>query len=798
MTEDRILHVPGWGQLWRILFACWLFLCLLLCIGLVRIAQQGLNFETDLQALLPPSDSSDLAEQAGQALFDIGGDKILLVLGSPQRNNTVLAANWLHQQLQQSELLQAETAAERSQQSSKLLDLYREHRFSLLSSVQRAQLLQGEAPTLAEQAQRDLYRPGNWGNWLTPAEDPLNLLPGLALALQQLPPEVELAGDYLLLRSPEQPDLSYALLVATTGRTTFDLKGQRMLVHKLDDLESQLQQRYPDVSVLRSGIVFHAAAAASQARHEISLIGGGSAIGIVLLFALTFARLQPLLLSLASVVFGSLVALCVCHFLFASLHLLTLVFGASLTGVAVDYSLHYFARFYGPGSTSAAASLRQVFPGILLALITSVIGYASLAQAPLPGLRQIATFSVAGLVGAWLFVVAVYPWLASPRQRTYPSGLLVLAQLPWRCWARVDRSKSFMLAAWLGLVALALCHQKLISTDDVRALYQPDPALQQQDQQVQALAPGVSANQFLLLRAESSEALLQLDEQFQAELENLRRNGVIDSWNSISQSLPSAARQRQNYDLLEQEVYGDSGVAWPLMSAIGFGAEATNKLKTQFASSAGDWLLPETWLPVANPEQQMLWLQPEQGSASMVTLSGVRELEPLHAAAQRWQDVVFVDRVAQLSGLLNAQRDWAGRLLLLAYGSVMVLLALRYRSPWAALLVLIPLLASLLSLSVLALAAIPVSLFHVFALFLVLGLGMDYSIFAFEARPENSDYQLAILLSAVTSSLSFGLLALSNTPMVQAFGITVLLGSVGNLLLVPLVRLLPAQWEWQR
>ena len=791
MTGDRILQAPGWVQLWRILFACWLLLCLLLCIGLVKIYQQGLNFETDLQALLPQSDSSDLAQQAGQALFDMGGDNIMLVLGSPQRNKTLMAADWLHQQLQQSELLQAATAADRSQQSSKLLELYREHRFSLLSSLQRAQLQQGEAPELAEQAQRDLYLPGSWGNWLTPAEDPLNLLPGLMLALQQIPQEVELAGDYLLLRSPEQPDWSYALLLAKTGHTTFDLNGQRMLVQKLDVLENQLRQHHPDVSLLRSGIVFHAAAAASQARHEISLIGGGSAIGIILLFALTFARLQPLLLSLASVLFGTLVALCVCHFLFGSLHLLTLVFGASLIGVAIDYSLHYFARLYGSGSGSAEASLRWIFPGILLALVTSVIGYASLAQAPLPGLRQIATFSVAGLVGAWLFVVAIYPWLASPGQRTYPFVLLYLAQLPWHCWARINRSKSFMLASCLGLVALVVCQQKLLSADNVRALYQPDAALQQQDQQVQALAPGFSANQFLLLRAESSEALLQLDEQFQTELENLRRNGVIDSWNSISHSLPSAARQRQDYDLLEQKVYGDSGVAWPLMSAIGFEAEATNKLKTQFASSAGNWLLPESWLAAAGPEQRLLWLHPEQGKASMVTLNGVRELEPLHAAAQRWQGVVFVDRVAQLSGLLNAQRDWAGRLLLLAYATVMLLLALRYRSPWAALLVVIPLLASILSLSVLALAAVPVSLFHVFALFLVLGLGMDYSIFAFEATPENSDYQLAILLSAVTSSLSFGLLALSNTPMVQAFGITVLLGSIGNLLLVPLVRLLP-------
>ncbi len=72
---------------------------------------------------------------------------------------------------------------------------------------------------------------------------------------------------------------------------------------------------------------------------------------------------------------------------------------------------------------------------------------------------------------------------------------------------------------------------------------------------------------------------------------------------------------------------------------------------------------------------------------------------------------------------------------------------------------------------------------------------MDYSIFAREAAPGDKDCRLAILLSALTSCLSFGLLSLSSTPMVQAFGITVLLGSLLNLLLVPLVDLLLERTE---
>ena len=72
------------------------------------------------------------------------------------------------------------------------------------------------------------------------------------------------------------------------------------------------------------------------------------------------------------------------------------------------------------------------------------------------------------------------------------------------------------------------------------------------------------------------------------------------------------------------------------------------------------------------------------------------------------------------------------------------------------------------------------NVFHVMALFLVLGLGMDYIIFAREMADKPDTTQQAILLSAVTSLLSFGLLAFSDMPVVQAFGSIILIGNTIN------------------
>ena len=87
------------------------------------------------------------------------------------------------------------------------------------------------------------------------------------------------------------------------------------------------------------------------------------------------------------------------------------------------------------------------------------------------------------------------------------------------------------------------------------------------------------------------------------------------------------------------------------------------------------------------------------------------------------------------------------------------------------------LLAGGLALAATALAGQPWQLFHVLALLLLLGVGVDYGIFLL-AQPSRRDLRgfVSITLAAASTWLSFGLLALSGTPALRAFGFTLGLG----------------------
>lgn len=135
--------------------------------------------------------------------------------------------------------------------------------------------------------------------------------------------------------------------------------------------------------------------------------------------------------------------------------------------------------------------------------------------------------------------------------------------------------------------------------------------------------------------------------------------------------------------------------------------------------------------------------------------------------------------------MLARYRQYMGWVVLGAYLVVFAILYLRYRGKaWQ---VMAPsALTSIATVAILGYCGQPLQMFHVLALMLLLGVGIDYGIFMQEnAERRDSTPWLAVGLSAVSTILSFGLLALSRTPALHAFGITMLTGIALAWLLVP-------------
>ncbi|MCL1487440.1 MAG: hypothetical protein MH186_05725 [Marinobacter sp.] len=130
--------------------------------------------------------------------------------------------------------------------------------------------------------------------------------------------------------------------------------------------------------------------------------------------------------------------------------------------------------------------------------------------------------------------------------------------------------------------------------------------------------------------------------------------------------------------------------------------------------------------------------------------------------------------MGRTSALLGGYRVTVSLWMALAYSLVMLVLIMRYGRHWWRV-ILPPALATVMTLGLLAVFGQPLNLFNLLAALLILGIGLDIGIFVRESNGELPAWE-AVTLSAITSLLAFGLLALSETPVLHHFGMTVLPG----------------------
>lgn len=762
------------------LFACLAF-CICLTLFFLRTLP-SLRIETDLIALLPSNQTQQNLQAVEERMTAANEDQFILAITHQNEDTLVQAANNIKQKLAASPIVDVLEPAG-SMGADQDTDILRQHRFHLLSPPQRDRLNTNTPEQLYQDAQRKLYSLTS-GLTLTQIEsDPLGLFDEWLLGFSAPNSNIQF-DDHFMIVETEEGDLFYLLQGKLTS-TSLSLDTQTEFAELIKGIEADLFNLHSEPpNLFKSGVIFHAMSAANAAKKEVALISGVSVISIIALMLIVFRSLKPLLFAVTAIGAGCFVAFTLVHFVFGQIHLITLVFGASLIGVAVDYCFHYFTHA-NQESTNNLSTLNTLFPGLSLSLTTSLVGYGCLFFSTMPGLQQIALFSVVGLASSWLFVVCVFPFFKFNSSQSV---------LPLQGGAQLSAHFSNTLSSptkilCLGLVLTATviaASQWLRFEDEPRALYKPDEELVANDQTVQSLLPNFSPTQFLAVMGDSSESVLQNEETITTKLNTLIDEQAISRYLMTSQFVPSEQKQTENYDLQASVIYGTDNIAERFQRELGISEETIAQLHNDFAESAANYVKPTDLLE--SDLLQRVWMGNINNQyVSLILLENIQNPSALESLSQEFENLYFIDRVKAIETSLSSQRQQAMLFLLIAYITISAVLLLRYRQFQAILVILIPFSASAVAISLLIATGAGITLFHVFALFLVLGLGLDYGIFLKETGNTNGPTLLAILLSTITTCLGFGMLAFSSTPMVSAFGIVMIAGGLSNGLLSPFI-----------
>ena len=480
-------------------------------------------------------------------------------------------------------------------------------------------------------------------------------------------------------------------------------------IKTLVDLQDEISN--DDVKIYLTGTPVHSYYASSRSMLEVNIICVLSFLFIIGICYFYFGNLKllfPIALGLGA---GILSGYLVCSIVFSSIHVLTFVFSTTLIGICIDYMLHYFIE----------KDLDNILKSLTVSMLTTVSAFAVLLFSGVELLKQISIFTMTGLFTVYSAVVLFCPFVKIETSRKNISF-----QIP-------DKIKKIFVIFVILVSVVGMFFLKF--NDDIRNLYVPSKKLMGAEKLFASVTGGNRKISFAVVSGQNIQDILEKEEI-------ISRNLNSNDYQALSKFVPSIKQQKMNFEL-RKSLY---------KSKLNAYAEFLSpKEKQQLLSErqGNDFL---EYMPVfsefllSDNRSLMVLYDPK-----IITDSGAE----------------YVDVTRDITQKIRNCRISCVRMLLPIFVILFALLALIYKPKTAIKITMPSVFAALFAISLVSITGQEINLFHILAIFLIVGFGLDYSVFRASGIKSSSD---AVLLSCLTSVFSFLLLAFTGFKLISSLG----------------------------
>ncbi len=754
--------------------------------GLGAWAVPRLRVETEITDFLPRAESRPLAELSEALTRSDLNRTVTLTIEGPDADTAAEAARELGERLRNRSIFAWVRWGPDEDLDRAFYEAYFPHRLTLFEDTSPARFTVDALRQRVRRLRRELAGPtGAFLRRIAP-EDPWLLFLEHIERLRAQQGELRIhRGTFVT-----GPGDRFGVLLAASRASPFDGAASRRLEEAIEEEFAAVNAEHGGSLELEQASVHRLALRSEEAiRKDVERVSIAGTVGVILLLLLLFRSPQYLALAALPLGGGMVAAIAAVSLSGGTIHGLTLAFGATLIGVAMDYVAHLLSHDHlaRPPGGDAEATARRLWPGLALGAATTVAGLLGLAWTSFPGIRQMALFTSVGVTAALAITRWVLPPLLpkQPRTTALQRALASRAQRALAVLA-TRRRQLWVLPAAGVLVALTGVPQ-LRWQDDIRALNPMDPALVAEDERVRERVARMEAARFVVTVGEDLDAALAKNDRVYATLRRARRAGELGSYRSLHPLLVSVAWQRERREAIPDDAWDRTARA---LQAEGFVPEMFAPFREALAAPF-DPLRPRDL--EGTPLAQLAaahWMPLGSQVAVLTFLHEVRDAPALAERLERESDALLFDQNAFLQSAYAGFRTSTLQLAVVGLGLVFALVLLRYRRLRLSLAAFLPaLIAAGATLGLLGWLGVAANLLHVVALLLVLSMGVDYGVFMVETEMHGGQDGAATVVSLLTSCLStvasFGALALSVNPALRAMGVTAALGVVFSLVLAP-------------
>ena len=567
-----------------------------------------------------------------------------------------------------------------------------------------------------------------------------------------------------------------ALLVVAIHIKGIDINAQQDAIENINQTFSEVSNSGLKLEISGAGVF--AVQAREKIKSESQQISFIASIAVMLFMYIAFRSFWYVILAVIPLLSAIICGTILTQFIFGSIQGITLAFGLTLIGVALDYPVHVFSHIFS--SESVKQSIKNIWPTMRLGAITTSLGFFALTQTNFNGLAQLGVFAMSGLLTAALITRYILPYLITLRPVSQNS---VIPK-----WVKQVNRKNikFNIISIVLIINVAIIFLLNFPIHWESDLAKLSPVSLEQLAIDRKLRKQLNADDLVnvaILKAEDSNGILLKSEELSAALDEMIKLKIITSYRSPSHILPSTDRQKKRQSNLPDSIVLEKNLKKALENSH-FSAKSFNVFRKEVEESKLLAPLDKKNLNGTLLDRQLsaMLFNNQNDWFGIIRFIGVKDKVALSKRLEDLDDqnIKYLNIKEVSQSIVNDFRNEA--LILFAIGLVIIFITLivglrdNQRLIRVCFIVGAALTFNILTLNILGQA---LSIFHLISFLLVLGLGLDYSLF-FTRRGDNKEIRArtiyGMLVCFGSTALVFGMLALSNIPVLRAIGLTVFIG----------------------
>ncbi len=595
-------------------------------------------------------------------------------------------------------------------------------------------------------------------------------------------------------------DRRHLLITARPRAGGTDTAAARRISDLLQQVAGELQSRYggDTARVTLTPVGAYRAALDNEEiiRHDVNLALALATGGIALLLLISFPRPLIGLLSLVPALAGTAAGLFVYSLLYRSISIMVLGFGGALISITVDHGIAYLLFLDQPRSTLGKEASHEVRAIGIMAVITTIGAFLLLALSGFPIFTELGRFTALGILFSFLFVHLAFP-------RIFPvMPPAVERKLPLQ-WL-VDRLYG---TGWTGVTVALLFFVIMLFFAapsfrvDMESMNTVSRDTREADVRFTAIWGKMSGRVYLLQTASSAVELQRAGDILLARLQTDAQKGIIRPPFVPSMLFPGPDLAA-NHLAAWHDFWSTSRIR-TFEKALGKAAAATGFDPSGFAGFLAT-ITPGyhlTAVPIPKKYFDILGISRDHDHSRLLQTITVKPGKEYDGATffNRYSGECHVfDPVFFSARLARHLFQTFTRMLIILATGLTVLLFFFYLDIGLTLLTLLPVIFSYIcTLGSLRLLHHPVDIPGLMLSVVILGMGIDYSIFMVRAHqryrdPGHPAYALvrrAVFLAAASTLIGFGVLCTAEHSLLRSIGIVSLLGIgyclLGAFLLLP-------------